>query len=136
VSSSIEAYRSVDVSTANPRSLLVRAYDRAICALEEAEEGLKAGLPFERPLHKALTLVSGLMSALDFEAGEIAQRLLQLYLFVIERIRNTFLERRDCGLAQGRRVLTLLRAAWMELRVEEGTPTAGASDALRIRVRG
>ncbi len=116
---SADAYRSIDLSTAPARGILLRAYDAAIRALEEAEHELAAGRPGDEALHRAQTIVSGLMSALDFRAGEMAERLLRLYLFVVERVQRTRVEGADRGLRDCRGVLGTLRAGWADMNVEE-----------------
>jgi flagellar protein FliS len=134
VTLSADAYRSIDLSTAPPRGILLRAFDAAIRALEEAEQELAAGRPGDEALHRAQTIVSGLMSALDFRAGEIAERLLKLYLFVVERVQRTRVDGADHGLRDCRAVLATLRAGWAEMNVEEAA-AVGSRD-LGFRARG
>ncbi|HET9888090.1 MAG TPA: flagellar protein FliS [bacterium] len=136
MSSSIDAYRSIDVTTSNPHTLVLRAFDAAISALEEAESALGGGADHEAALHRAQTIVFGLMSALNFDAGDLAQRLLQHYLFVIDRIHRTLLERADQGVREARAVLTELRSGWSQMKVEESAPRPAAGPPSGIRVRG
>jgi len=136
VSSSIDAYRSIDVTTSSPHALVLRAFDAAISALEEAEAALGGGADHEAALHKAQTVVFGLMSALNFDTGDLAQRFLQHYLFVIDRIHRTALERADQGLREARQVLAELRSGWSQMKVEESAPRAASGLRPGIRVRG
>jgi flagellar protein FliS len=135
VSSSIDAYRSIDVTTSSPHALVLRAFDTALSALEEAETALGDGADHEVALRKAQTIVFGLMSALNFDAGDLAQRFLQHYLFVIDRIHRTLLERADQGLREARQVLAELRMGWSQMKVEEcaSRPAAGAQPGIRVR---
>ncbi len=130
MTSSLDSYRSVDVSTAPPRALIQRAYDAAIASLEEAETALARGEPFADPLRKAQTIVGGLMTALDFQAGELAERFLRLYLFTIDRMHRTAMDRADRGLGEARRVLVSLREGWtampaLEASIAAPKPRAG-----------
>jgi flagellar protein FliS len=134
VTLSADAYRSIDVSTAPARGIVLRAFDAAIHALEEAERELAEGRPGDEALHRAQTIVSGLMSALDFRAGEIAERLLRLYLFVVERVQRTRVERADHGLRDCRGILGTLRAGWAEMKVEDApAPTPARGSGFRAR---
>lgn len=131
---SADAYRSIDLSTAPARGIVLRAFDAAIHALEDAERELAAGRPGDEALHRAQTIVSGLMTALDFRAGEMAQRLLRLYLFVVERVHRSRIERADHGLVDCRGILSSLRAGWAEMKLDEvrALPAPGAG----FRARG
>lgn len=134
MTSSIDLYRSVDMSTAPPRALVLRAYDAAIAALEEAEAAIAAGAPFGEPLRKAQTIVGGLMTALDFKAGEIAERFLRLYLFAIDRMHRTAMDGADRGLADSRRVLVSLREGWAAMPSDEsGAHAPKPRPGLRMR---
>lgn len=132
MTSSIDTYRSVDVSTAPRRALVQRALDAAIIALADAESALAAGRPHDEPLRKAQTIVGGLMTALDFRAGDLAQRLLRLYLFAMDRIHKTSMDRVDRGLSDARRVLMSLRDAWSAMPADE-TPEPPSTARLRMR---
>lgn len=119
MSASIDAYRSINLNTARPRTVLVKAYGAAIRYVAEAEEALSQGRPFQEPLGHARTIVSGLMSSLNFDAGEISQRLLQLYLFALDRFQTTSATERDAGLADVRRVLETVKRGWEQVPADE-----------------
>lgn len=110
-----DAYRYANVRTASGRTVVLRAYEVAIRSLEEAEGALARGQSATEPMSKAQQIVAGLMSALDFSAGEIANRLLSLYVFVSERIQETRLNGRDAGLGAARRVLETVLEGWREV---------------------
>jgi flagellar protein FliS len=119
---SIDVYRNANAKTASARGVVVRVYEAAIAALEEAEASLARGESAPAPLTKAQQLVGGLMTALDFSAGEVANRLLSLYVFVSGRIQETRLDERDAGLGAARRVLETLLAAWREVPADAVRP--------------
>ena len=130
MSASIDTYRSVNLGTTSPRQVVIKLYEAAVRYLTEAEDGLKTGQPFQEPLGKARQIVGGLMAALNFEAGELSQRLLQLYLFALDRIQTTGATESDAGLAEVRKVLETLKSGWEAMPAEEArqaTPGVGAS---------
>ena len=119
---STDTYRNVDTRTASARGTVLRVYEAAIRSLEEAEASAARGETNADALTKAQQLVGGLMCALDFSAGEVAQRLLSLYVFVSGRIQETRLARRDAGLGAARRVLETLLSAWREIPADASRP--------------
>lgn len=133
---SIDTYRNVSRSTMSPRTVVLKVFEGARKELESAEAALAEGRSAEEPLGRAQTLVGGLMSALDFSAGDLASRLLGLYLFVSERIRETRFSGRDQGLGAAARVLGTLADAWRELPADalrEDHRAAGAGSGLHVR---
>lgn len=136
MSASIDAYRSINLSTASPRTVLVKAYDAAIRYVMETEEALAQGRPFQEPLGHARTIVRGLMSSLNFDAGEISHRLLQLYLFALDRFQTTSAIERDAGLADVRRVLETVKAGWEQMPAEEARVASPAARAPGLDLRG
>jgi flagellar protein FliS len=130
----ISTYRNVDLGTANPRQLLLRMYDAALENLAEAEEALGRGEPAVENLSKVETVLSALMSALDFEAGDIARSLLRLYLFALDRVYESLIHKEDRGLKDVRQVLATLRDAWEQVPAEEVRSSAQlARAALNLR---
>jgi len=136
MSISIDAYRSVSQGTASPRQTIIRLYEAGGRFLGEAEETLAAGESAHEPLAKARTIVSGLMTSLDFEAGELAHRLLGLYLFAMDRIQATAAAGTDQGLAEARAVLDVLRSAWEEMPAEEARRGLGARRPSGLDLKG
>ncbi len=132
MSASIDVYRNINVQTASPHQVILKLYALAIRSLEEAESHLGEGRSAEEPLHRAHQVVGGLMAALDFNAGdgELPKKLLQLYLFVLDRIHETRTHGRDAGLRDARGILTTLNEGW------EGLPPAEASAAAPARRSG
>ncbi|GJM45253.1 MAG: hypothetical protein DHS20C21_20950 [Gemmatimonadota bacterium] len=122
MSASIDAYRSINVGTANPRDVIVKLYSTAARSLREAEAALAAGQRADEPLTKVQTIVGGLMSALDFDAGDLSKKLLNLYLFVLDRVQESAASSKDVGLADARSVLETLQAAWEEMPAGAARP--------------
>jgi flagellin-specific chaperone FliS len=136
MSASIEAYRTTNLSTANPRQVLLKTFDAGVRFLGQAEEALAAGADPADGLTKARTIVGGLMVALNFEAGEMAQQLLRCYLFVLDRIQTTSVEGADAGLGEARRVLETLKSAWDEMPPGEARLPEGARRPAGLSLKG
>jgi flagellin-specific chaperone FliS len=138
MSSSIDAYRTVDHGTASSRSVLIRLYSTAEGHLTRAAEQLGEGGDATEALHKAQMIVGGLVTALDMEAGEMAQRLLQLYLFVLDRIDGSHRQGRDAGLGAARDVLGKLREGFEGMSAEDARRNARplATAAVGLHLRG
>jgi flagellar protein FliS len=130
MSISTDTYRTINLETANPRQIIVKLYEAAIACLAEAESLLARGETAEEPLSKARRIVGGLMTALNFQAGDLAKNLFAVYLFVLERVQGSSIERRDSGLADARQALTTLKSAWEEVSPAEAR-ISGERNALK-----
>jgi flagellin-specific chaperone FliS len=124
MSSSIHAYRTVDSGTASSRSVVIRLYATAEARLTEAAERLARGEDATDPLHKAQAIVGGLLTGLDLEAGEMAQRFLNLYMFVLDRIESSHRETRDSDLGVAVQVLAKLREGFEQMPADEARKNA------------
>jgi len=136
MTASIDAYRSVNVGTCSPRQVVLRLYRTAVRRLEEAESILAANGDASVPLHTVHEIVGGLLSALDFGAGDLSRRLLSLYLFVLERLDETRAGGRDAGLADARKVLATLLSAWEAMPAEEARAAERAPEKTGLSLRG
>jgi flagellar protein FliS len=119
MTASIDVYRSVSVGTASPRHVIIKLYATAIRDLEEATAILKAGGDASEALTRTQAIVGGLMSALDFDAGDLAKKLLSLYLFVLDRTQESLARESDAGLADAGKVLHTLMTAWEQMPASE-----------------
>jgi len=136
MSASIDVYRSINLGTAHPRDLIVKLFSTAVRGLREAETALAGGEKADEPLNRVQAIVGGLMTALDFEAGELPRKLLNLYLFVLDRVHESTAASRDVGLAEARTVLETLLSAWEEMPAEaarQATRPPEASPGLNLR---
>lgn len=136
MTASIDIYRSVSVGTASPRHVILKLYETAIRNLDEADRILADNGNATEPLRKTHLIVGGLMSALDFEAGEMARRLLNLYLFVLDRVQTSSASGRSEGLADARKVLGTLLSAWQEMPPEASRPAGRSCDSSSLNLRG
>jgi flagellar protein FliS len=136
MSLSTSTYRNVDLGTASPRQLLLRVYDSGIANLAEAEAAFHAGAPAGENLDRVRSVVAALMSALDFETGEIAHNLLRLYLFVLDRVYESQIQKKDRSLREARRVLETLRDAWRQVPAEQAREAADGARAAALDLKG
>jgi flagellar protein FliS len=104
--------------------IIQKLFDASIRFLAEAEEEIERGESPEESLTRVRKVIGGLMTALNFDAGEMAENLLRLYLFVLDRIQGVDAGSPVGGLREARRVLDTLRGAWEEMPPEESSPLA------------
>jgi len=136
MTASIDVYRSVSVGTTSPRHVIIKLYATAIRDLERATGILGRGGNASEPLTRAQAIIGGLMSALDFEAGEMARNLLRIYLFVLDRAHESLASSKDAGLEDAARVLRPLLSAWEEMPADEARNASrplAATSALNLR---
>jgi flagellar protein FliS len=111
-------YQLNDILTATPESLVGKLFEGAIRSTRLAQ-GLAepTGLTERRrSLSKALAIVGELRASLDLErGGEIAANLDRLYGFVIDRLAEASLCRRDEPVEDALRVLEPLGEAWQQV---------------------
>lgn len=122
-SSPAQAYRIVGAHTAvdgaGPAQLIVLLFD----ALAEAVAGAERALQQKdvqakgRAIARALRLIDeGLMPAVDLKhGGRLAQDLRELYQYVVRRLTQANLRNDAHALADCRKVIDPLHAAWREL---------------------
>ncbi len=136
MSLSTSTYRNVDLGTASPRQLLLRVYDSGIANLAEAQAALQADTPAGESLDRVRAVIAALMTALDFETGEIAHNLLRLYLFVLDRLYESQIQKKDCGLREARRVLETLRDAWRQAPAEQAREATDGARSAALNLKG
>jgi flagellar protein FliS len=136
MSASIDAYRTTDLGTAGPRQIIIRALDTAVRHLDDAAARIAEGASAEEPLSKARTIVGGLMTSLDLNAGDVARRMLSLYVFVLDRILRSRASSSDVGIGDAARVLRTLQSAWEEMPAAEAKRGLEAKRDSGLRVRG
>jgi flagellar protein FliS len=136
MTTSTDAYRSVNLGTANPRLVIVRCLEAAVRYLEDGRELLARGESAEAPLSHARTIVRGLMDSLDFGAGDLARRLLDHYLFCLYRIQGSRAARQDQGLSHAADVLRTLKSAWEEMPAADARESLEAKRSSGVHLRG
>jgi flagellar secretion chaperone FliS len=113
----LKQYQQTHVNTSSPEKILLMLYDGAInfsrIAIEKAEKGEKG----ERGKYvsKAQAIVAELMNTLDHEVGGvIAERLTQLYMYVINEYVRANVNNSVESLENTVKILSMLRDTWAE----------------------
>ncbi len=122
----LSTYASVDlvsaVNSASPLQLILLLYDGAIGSLATAK-GHMQDMKFAekgRLISKAIGIIEGLRSVLDFErGGEISKNLNDLYEYMKHRLTIANLKNDPEGPAEVIRLLNDLRTAWAKLDEKE-----------------
>lgn len=118
----LSAYSNVDlittVNSASPLQLILLLYDGAIGSLAAAK-GHMLDMKFAekgRLISKAIDIIEGLRSVLDFDKGaEISQNLNDLYEYMKHRLVIANLKNDPEGPTEVMRLLNDLRTAWAKL---------------------
>lgn len=122
----LNAYSNIDlisaVNSASPLQLILLLYDGAIGSLATAK-GHMQDMKFAekgRLISKAIGIIEGLRSVLDFEkGGEISKNLNDLYEYMKHRLTIANLKNDPEGPAEVIRLLNDLRSAWAKLDEKE-----------------
>lgn len=112
-----DAYRQVQIKTANQGRLILMLYDGAIRNIDVALEALPQRQRrydlANTAIVKAQDIIGELMASLDFDrGGEIARNLFTLYVFMNRQMLEANLRKTDAPLRDVRRMLLELRGAW------------------------
>lgn len=110
-------YHQTQIITASPEKILIMLYDGAISNARKALDRLEKKDMGGKGLYinKAIAIISELMSTLNHEVGgEIAVRLEQLYIYLIDEFTRANLECRAQSLNDALKVLLVLRDTWNE----------------------
>lgn len=117
MSTSYNQYQATQVGTATPEKIMLMLYDGAInfskIALQKIQNGDRAGKGVY--IGKAQAIVAELMNTLDHEVGgELAKRLEQLYIYMIDEYIEANLNNSPKALENTVKILTILRDTWIE----------------------
>ncbi len=123
VDHAVDTYTRLEVETgvaaASPQRLVVMLYDGAVTSLFSAKAALARGDVAARgaAISKAISIVDeGLRPALDPAAGgEIAQNLMALYDYVVNRLLLANLKSDEHSLDEAIALLSELKGAWEAL---------------------
>jgi len=132
----IGSYQKFDTLGKSPLELLLMVYRGAAKELREAEDALASG---DRELgraklERARKFITHLYTTLDNEkGGEVAVRLGQLYVFIIERIQVAQATGDTEIIGDLRGIIENLQSGWQELK-ESGASVTEQSKAKRVSV--
>ncbi len=135
----VNAYREIQIKTANQIRLIVMLYDGAIrhlnLAIDAFAEGHRRYDAINTHLIAAQDILSELMASLDFDKGGVlAKNLFSLYSFMNRRLLDSNLKKDPAPLAEVKKMLGELRDAWDEISTRKGleentSPTTGVNIA-------
>jgi flagellar protein FliS len=140
----IKAYTDVGVTTAvttaNPVQLIVLLYDGAMSALATAKGEIeRSNIPEKsRLIIKAIAIIEGLRSAIDFQqGGDIANNLEDLYQYMSLQLTTANLNNDTAPIDEVYRLLSELREAWQELALKNiGAPQVAAPSTNAVSTGG
>lgn len=113
----LKQYQQTQVSTSSPEKILLMLYDGAINFSRIAQEKAANGDKSERGKYvsKAQAIVAELMNTLDHDTGGvIADRLEQLYLYIINEYVQANVNNSVSSLGNTIKILSMLRDTWAE----------------------
>ncbi len=116
-----QAYRQGAVLAATPGELVVMLYDGARRFLRQASAAMQAG-QVERAhntLRRAEMIIGHLDATLDFEQGEVAERLHEIYMFCLQHLNSARMSQDAGRLEEVSALLGELREAWAAVASEQ-----------------
>ncbi len=122
-----QQYHKIQVETASPGQLVLMLYGGALRFLRLAREGL-AERDIEkthRGLTRAQEIVFELMASLDSSAGEVADNLLGLYVYLYGRLTDANVRKDPEPVEEALRILTRLEGAWRQVLSGSGERADG-----------
>ncbi len=135
----VNAYKEIQIKTANQIRLIVMLYDGAIRHLNLALDAVTAGHrrydEVNNHIIAAQDILSELTASLDFEKGGVlAKNLFSLYSFMNRRLLEANLNKDAAPIAEVKKHLGELRESWDEISTRKGleekaTPSSGVNIA-------
>ncbi|MEK6793516.1 MAG: flagellar export chaperone FliS [Spirochaetota bacterium] len=138
----LESYKKTDVNTSSQGKLVVLLYDGAIKFLESALAVLGQKHKTEEVhtnIIKAQDIIVELLASLNYEAGDIAQRLASIYTYMNKRLLEANVKKERAPIAEVVGYLKELREAWAKAAdqpTNEDKPTAAAVKTGKINISG
>ena len=114
----IQSYRRTNVTTANPKRLVLMCYEGAMDSLRIGKQKLieKDYEEKGRALTKAQDIINELLCSLDFEkGGAIARNLDSLYNYMLRRILHAEINKDISAIEEVIGMLNELKSAWEEI---------------------
>jgi flagellar protein FliS len=127
----INAYKQTNVTTADPKKLILMCYEGAIRNLKIAREKYSTG-EFEakgKAVQKVYDILALLMQSLDFEKGRtIAAGLDSLYSYMMRRVMEGDLQKNVEAFDEVIGMLEELESAWKEISTTPRSTSTGDSN--------
>lgn len=110
-----QKYKQVEINTASQNRLVVMLYDGAIKFLEEACKSMDKTHGTEEVhnnIVKAQEIIYELLSSLNYEAGEIADRLASIYTYMNQKLTEGNISKTKPPVLEVIKYLKELKSAW------------------------
>ncbi len=110
-----QKYKKVEISTASQNRLIVMLYDGAIKFLESACVSMDKKHGTEEAhnnIVKAQEIIYELLSSLNYEAGEIADRLASIYTYMNQKLTEGNISKTKPPILEVIKYLKELKSAW------------------------
>ena len=126
----VQAYKEIQIKTANQIRLIVMLYDGAVrhlnLALDSFAEGHRRYDVINNHIIAAQDILSELTASLDFEkGGTLAKDLFSLYSFMNRQLLDANLKKDPNPLRDVKKLLGELREAWEEISTRKGLEEKG-----------
>lgn len=110
-------YQTTQVATADPARLVLMMYDGAIRFARQGIQSIGDGdiEAANRDIGRVQDIVAELAAALNFDTGEIAQNLLQMYDYINRRLVDANVQKDGKPLEECIELLGELRDTWQQL---------------------
>lgn len=123
-----EQYRRMQVETASQGKLIIMLYEGAIKNLHLAQQCMerKNINGAHNSLMKAQRIIQELNNTLNMDAGEIAQNLRNLYLYMLESLVKANIQKDSTIVGEVLELLAELKIGWDEIILKKKSPNAQA----------
>ncbi len=133
-----QAYRKIQVETANPGRILLTLYDAVIRFVRLARNQIEAGDTAGKgvSLNRAYAIIAEFINALDFErAPELCQNLEQIYTYMLDQLSHANLNMDPQPLEHVLRFLVDLRETWEQAVTKAAAQTSRLSQDTRDSIK-
>lgn len=114
-----QQYKSNQVNTADPKTLIIMLYDGAIRFLKEGKEALNSYKTYDTANEKILRaqdIITELMLSLDMDkGGEIADNLMNLYSYMKKSLLEANMNKNEKPINEVLKILNELKEAWEQI---------------------
>ena len=129
-----QKYKKIDVSTASQNRLVIMLYDGAIKFLENACNAMDKKHGTEEAhnnIMKAQEIIYELLSSLNYDAKEIAERLASIYTYMNQRLTEANISKTKPPILEVIKYLKELKGAWEGVEQKLSSSNNTANNAVK-----
>ena len=117
-----DQYKEIQIKTASQGKLIVMLYDGAIKFLNAAKEAIEQKKIEEghNKITKAQDIIMELLLSLNFEAGDIAHKLYNLYIYMHKRLIEANIYKSTTQIDEVIKMLNDLKEVWNQIANQTG----------------